>query len=329
MGDHAKRRNWAAVRQMSLGGLGGAAIVAFVFLALWLADFVPARHAGPADAASIAAFNERLTKIEQASAKLPSPDPGVSERLSAGENAMKSLGIALTALTKRSDEAAARAEAADKAVTDLRDSVQSLAKNTSTAVSSADVETVQKRLAAIEQAVKNTAGDRAARLALTAAALRDAVVRGAPFATELGEARSLGADEKHLAPLAPFAANGVPSAAALAQDLRALIPMLAKSAGALTPSGNFLDRLQANTSKLVRIRPVDAPAGDDSSTVLARIEMEAAHADIDGALADLGKLDATTQTSARDWVAKAQARQTAIAAARQFAVDATHALGKR
>jgi hypothetical protein len=214
-------------------------------------------------------------------------------------------------------------------VTELRDSVQGFTKNTSAGPSPADVESLQKRLAALEQAARSTTGDKAARLALTAAALRDAVVHGAPFAAELGEARALGADEKHLAPLAPFAANGVPAAATLAQELRALIPALVKASGAQAPSGSFLDRLQANASKLVRIRPVDAPTGDDSSAVLAQIEVETAHADIDGALTDLGKLDATTRALARDWIAKAQSRQAAIAAARQFSADTMRALGKR
>jgi hypothetical protein len=327
----AKPWNWAAARQMFFAGLGGAAIVVLVFLGVWLAGLVPARHASPVDAgsASVRALNERLANIESSIAKAPASGPGVSERLSAADNAVKSLGIALTALNKRSDEVAARVDAADRAVTELRDSVQGLAKNTSAGLSPADVETLQKRLATLEQAVRSATGDKAARLALTAAALRDAVVRGAPFAAELGEARYLGADEKQLAPLAPFAANGVPAAATLAQELRALIPALVKASGAQAPSGGFLDRLQANASKLVRIRPVDAPVGDDTSAVLARIEVETAHVDIDGALADLGKLDATTRALARDWIAKAQSRQTAIAAARQFSADAMRALGKR
>jgi hypothetical protein len=327
----AKPWNWAAARQMFFAGLGGAAIVALVFLGVWLAGLVPARHASPADAAtaSVAALNERLAKIESSIAKVPASDPGVSERLSAADNAVKSLGIALTALNKRSDEVAARADAADRAITELRDSVQGLSRNTSTSLSPADIEALQKRLTALEQAVRSTTGDTAARLALTAAALRDAVIRGVPFSAELGEARSLGADEKHLAPLAPFAVNGVPAAATLAQELRALIPALVKASGAQAPGGGFLDRLQANASKLVRIRPVDALMGDDSSAVLARIEVETAHADIDGALTDVGKLDATTRALARDWIAKVQSRQAAIAAARQFSADTMHALGKR
>jgi len=139
---------------------------------------------------------------------------------------------------------------------------------------------------------------------------------------------SVGADEKGLAPLVPFAEKGAPTNAALAQELRALIPALMKLSGAQAPTG-FLERLEANASKLVRIRPVDAPAGDDASAVLARIEIEAAHAAIDDAIVDLGKLDAATRAPAQEWIRKAQARQAAFAAVRQFASEATHALGKR
>ena len=329
--DGTKQQNWAAARQIIFAGLGGAAILAVIVLGVWLAGLVPGRYAGPADAGSVsvAALNDRLAKIEASVARAPAGDSGVSERLSAADNAVKSLGIALTALNKRSDEVAARAEAADKAITELRDSVQGLSRTTSGALSAADVEALQKRLATLEQAVRSTTGDKSARLALTAAALRDAVIRGVPFTAELEEARALGADEKHLAPLASFAASGVPSAATLAQELRALIPALAKASGAQSSGGDFLDRLQANASKLVRIRPVGTPTGDDASAVLARIEVETAHADIDSALVDLGKLDATTRASARDWIAKAQSRQAAITAARQFAADTMHALAKR
>ena len=79
----------------------------------------------------------------------------------------------------------------------------------------------------------------------------------------------------------------------------------------------------------MRIRPVDAPAGDDASAVLARVEIEVAHAAIDDAIVDLGKLDAAARAPAQDWITKAQARQAAFAAARQIASEATHALGKR
>jgi hypothetical protein len=331
-------RPTTATWQIFAAGLAGAAIMTAALVALWFADLVPSRDAGPitAEPASVAALNQRMAKIEASVAKLPTSDTGTSERLSAADNAMKSLGIALTALNKRSDEVAAnaadaraRADASEKALTELRDSVQDLTKNTSAGLSPTDVDTVQKRLAALEQAIKTAPTDRSARLALSAAALRDAVTSGAPFTAELAEVKVLGGDENALAPLLPLAASGVPPPAALAQELRVLIPAMVKASGTQAPAGGFLERLQANASKLVRIRPVDAPAGDDASAVLARVEIESAHADIDGALADLGKLDETVRAPAEAWIAKARARQAAIVAARDLAADTARALGKQ
>ena len=83
------------------------------------------------DPAATAALNDRLAKIEAAAARPQASDQGMSERLSAADNAMKSLGIALTAINKRHDETAARAaeararaDAAEKAVTQMRASMQ-------------------------------------------------------------------------------------------------------------------------------------------------------------------------------------------------------------
>jgi hypothetical protein len=281
-----------------------------------------------------AALNDRIARIEAAVARPQGADPSVSERLSAADNAIKSLGIALTALTRRSDEnaagaaeARARADAAEKAVAQLRAGMQNISKNTG-GLSPAEVDSVQKRITALEEVAKAIPTDSPARLALSAAALRDAVMSGAPFVAELAEAKSLGADEKALAPLTLFAQTGVPTNAALAQELRALIPALLKSSGAQAPTG-FLDRLEANAGKLVRIRPVGAPTGDDASAVLARVEIELAHAAIDDALTDLAKLEPAVRAPAQDWIRKAQSRQAAFAAARQFASETTHALGKR
>jgi hypothetical protein len=339
-----KQQAWLSAPALA-GGFFGAAIMALGLGALWLAGAVPVRYADSGDAGAqistqakdaLDAIAQRVGRIEGALARLPASDPSVPERLSAADNAMKSLGVAMAALTKRSDEAAgnaadarARAEAAGNAVTQLRDNVQSLSKNTSAGLSPTDVDAVQKRIAALEQAAKASATDNAARLALGAAALRDAAASGEPFVAELDEVRSLGADEKSLAPLVPFASSGVPTVKVLAQELRALIPVLIKTSGGQVPSGGYLERLEAGAARLVRIRPVDAPAGDDASAVLARVEKEAASAAIDDALTDLGKLDAATRAPAEAWIGKAQARQAAIAAARQLASKASHALGRQ
>ena len=327
-------------------GFAGAAFMTIVLVALWFAGLVPARDTAPntapntvlagVDAASIAALNERIGKIESSVAKFPASDATMAQRLAAADNSVKSVNAALAALNKRGDELAAiaaearaRADSAEKAVADLRSSLQDISRNASAAPSAADVDVVQKRLAAMEQAIKSAPNDRAARLAVSAAALRDAVTNGGPFAAELDEVKSLGAGDQALAPLAPFAASGIPQAGPLAAELRAVIPAMVKASGAQAPARGFLERLEANAEKLVRIRPVDAPAGDDPSSVLARIEVESTRGNIDGLLSDLGKLDAATRAPAQAWIARAQARQAAIAAARRLAADTAHALAKR
>ena len=330
------RASWLSGPALA-GGITGAAVAVIAFLALWLAGAAPVRHAVSTEPnARLDVLAQRIAKVEAALAKIPANDPSVSERLSAVDNAMKSLGIALTALNKHSEEATAgaadarvRADAAEKSVAQLRSSLQDLSRNTSAGQSSADVNALQKRIAVLEQTTKSTPVDVGARLAQTVTALRDAVVSGVPFVAELDAARSLGVDENTLKLLAPFAAHGMPTAAALGRELSALLPALSKAAGSQGSGGSFLERIEANASKLVRIRPVGAPAGNDASTVLARIEVEAAHADIDGALTDLAKLDAAIRAPAQSWIDKARARQAGLTAARQLVGDATRALGRR
>jgi hypothetical protein len=325
-------------------GLAGGVAAAIVFSALWLSGLVPSRSGVANDADSIDALTERVTKIESTLADQPKSDNRVTERLAAAENAMKSLAVALTALNKRSDDvvanaaqARAQADAAEKAVTQLRGSVQDAAKDAAATVAPGDVEALQQRIAALEQSAKSArddiakaaAAETSARLAVVAAALRTAVVSGAPYSAELAQAKSLGADEKALAPLGSFAASGVPSAAALAQELRALLPQMRKASGAKAASGNFLERLEANASKLVRVQPVEAPAGDDASAVLARLDVAAARTDIAGALSDLAKLPDAARAPAQAWTAKARAREAALAAARDFAAATARTLGER
>ena len=367
--DRPADNSWTSISPPTLAaGIAGAAVVSLVMFGLWLTGLVPIRYAGstamrarvtglemqvhdlqnrPAgtiDTKSIDALNERLGKIETTIAKLPAGDPGMAERLAAADNAMKALGLALTALNRRSDDIAGnaalareRAEAAEKAVTELRTSVQELTKNTTAGISSADLDVLQKRIAGLEQSAKTAREDIAksatidtpSRLALSAAALRDAAASGAPFAAELAQTKSLGADDKTLALLEPYAAAGMPSQAALEQELQTLIPAMVKASGAQAAPGGFLERLQANAANLVRIRPVDAPPGDDASAVLARVEIDAVRADIAAALNDISKLSDATRAPAQAWIKKANARQAALAAARQISADTARALAPK
>jgi hypothetical protein len=334
-------------------GAAGAAAVMLVAAALWFSGLLPLRYAASTDTATqaladgkaIDALTQRVGKIEETMNQLPAGDTVVAQRLTAADSGMKSLGVALAALNHRTDDAIAnaaqareRADAAAKTVAELQASFKAIGP---TEVSRADIAALDKRIAALESAaqtaradiskIATTSGgnDNAARLALSAAVLRDAVLAGAPFADELAAVKQLGGDDKTLSPLAPFAATGLPAAQALAQELGALLPAMLKISDAQAAAGGFLDRLEANAGRLVRIRPVNAPPGDDASAVLARLESDAAKADIPAALTALGKLPDATRAPAPAWIAKAQARQAALAAARQYAVDTARALGPK
>jgi len=328
-----------------IAGAAGAVTMTVILFGLWLTGLLPVRYeASPgstqqlaADSKAIDAFSQRVSKIEETISKMQAS----GERLTAAENTLKSLDIALAALNKRSDAAVAnaaqgraRADEAMMAVNDLRASIDAT-KSSSGGISATDFDTLQQRIAALEQSAKavreeiakTSSGDSAARQALSAAALRDAVVSGAPFAAELAQAKSLGAIDKEISVLEPFAATGIPSPAALAQELHNLLPAMVNLAGAQAPQGGFLERLQVNAGKLVRIRPVDAPPSDDPLAVLSRIENDVAKSDVAAALADLGKLPNPIRAPAQDWISKAQAREGALKAARQYAAAAARAIG--
>ena len=194
-------------------------------------------------------------------------------------------------------------------------------------------------MAALERASKTLAddvaksltvagGDRPLRTAVAAQALRAAVEHGAPFAAELNAAKAVAADPKPFAPLEAFATGGLPSAAALARQLSDLAPAMLKTTSAPAPEGGFLDRLQANAEKLVRIRPIDEAPGDDPAAVVSRAQAKAARADFTGAVTELNALPANVRAPAEDWIKKVEARNAAVNASRHLVTDALAALGK-
>ncbi len=363
------RRGFGGIAAGIATGFAGAVIAIAVLAALWAAGVLPiassgtdrsaeiaalqkqvealqnrpAASAAAADSKAVEALRQTVVKLESDIAKLPRGDATAAARLTAIDNAMNALSVSIGKLSKRSEDIAAKANdaqasaaKAEKAVADLRDSVQHAAKAAAPTVDPAKLDALQQQVSALEQSLKTTrdqiagtsATDKPARLALSALSLRAAVVSGQPYQAALAQAKALGADDKALAPLAPFAATGLPSKTALAHELHALLPALLKASGAQKPPSGFLDRLQANASRIVRISPVNAPQGDTPADVLARLEVAAAHDDIAAALAALAKLPQSVRAPAQDWIAKAKARQAALAAAGSFAASAARALGQ-
>ncbi len=251
----------------------------------------------------------RLGKLESAvnAPRAPVTDPVVLGRITAAENAAKSTADNVAGLTRRIDTL-------ETALRETNGQIQQLATVTAE---------MQARLRET-----GAGADRPSRLAVAASALRGAVERGEAYAAELAIVKPLTPDSGAVAMLEPFAASGVPSQAALGQELAVIVrPMVATPAEA-PRDGTFLEKLQANAEKLVRIRPIDEARGDDRVAVLSRIEQRAAQGNIAGAQAELAKLppDVRSQASLQAWTAKAEARGKAVEAARKLAADAVTAL---
>lgn len=357
-------------------GLAGGLVVALVLFALWLTGMVPIRYAGTtAMRARVSvlemkvndlgnrpvvrndafeALSRRVAEQEKTFAALkaasPANDPAkdsakdsaLAQRLDAAENAMKSVGVALAALSTRVDGVAARADSAEKAAAAAAKDATAIDRQNVARDSAADAQ-VAARIAVLEKSVSDLAAarnaetvDRAARRALAVLALREAVLSGEAYDVELKAASALGVDKAALATLEPLAASGVPGAAALARDLAALVPALRAVVQTEVPqqSGTgFLDRLEANAAKLVRVRPISgaggSTTGSDPQAVIARVEQHAARGDIAAALTDLKSLPPRSRAPADGWIARAEARAAALQASRVLLADTSRAFGSR
>jgi hypothetical protein len=353
--DTPRRRGWlpAGVSMIGAGVLGAGIVLAVLGsmgvlvnpndglsavdarlagLELEVRDLAARAPAAGVDARALDEVVGRVDTLEAAvvTSRPATGDPSFSNRIAAINGEVKALAETIGTLGRRNDEAAAAARTAQTRSDATAAAVAALAQKlpAGAAVERSQVEALAARVAAVETSEKTAArGDQAVRLVLVATALKSAVERGDPFAGELAAAKALGADPKLTAALEPFAASGVPTSAALARELAALAPSLRPAASAPAREG-FLERLQVNAEKLVRVRPTDEVAGTDAAAIASRVETKAAQEDIAGAQAELAKLSTTARAPAEAWLKQAQARNGALDASRRLAADALAGLGK-
>jgi len=354
----ARLRSGFSMATVAAGVVGGL-LVALVLFVLWLTGLVPIRYAGStamrarvavlemqvqelanrpaAGARAREELAQRLDKVEQTLAqppKPPAPDPALEQRLAAAENALKSVGVALAALGNRIDAGAARIDAAEKAAADAAAAAKAERAAHDSAAAAPDpalaarLETVAREASAAQAALGGAAAEgRRIKAALAALALRDGALSGRPFAAELAAAKTLGVDAAVLAALEPLAAAGIPGEAALAQKLVPLLSTLRSASAPAAPRG-FLDQLEANASRLIRIRPVgEAATGSDPASVIARAEALAAKPDVAATAATLKALPADLRAPADGWITKVEARQAAREAAGRLSAAAARLLG--
>jgi hypothetical protein len=310
-----------------VSGAGAAALVIGVAWFLgWPGEVAPPTAAPQANAA-IDALASRVAGIEAKLAKPPAsaPDPAVASRIEALEKSYASLRGELAGVRAQSEKLAA-------AVND----VKSTPRESSPPV---DLSAINERLAQVERAIRaqtaevaqestKPADDLPLRRVVAAALLDVSVRHGDAYTAALAAAKSLTTDADGLKPLDGFAASGVPSANALSRELLILVPKLSPPVPENSTTGSGLvDRLQAGAAKLVRIQRTDA-VGNDRGAVVARVTAAALRNDMAEARRELNTLAPAERAAAQAWLDKADARDAALAASRQFATEAMAALAQ-
>ena len=202
-----------------------------------------------------------------------------------------------------------------------------------------DLSAINERIAQIERAARAQNAELSKEIAkpaddvplrrIVAAALLDVLVRtGDPYPAAIAAAKALAPNPDALKPLEGFAASGVPNAASLSRELLTLVPKLSPPAPETSTTGTgIVDRLQAGAAKLVRIERSDA-VGTDRGAVVARVTAAALRNDFAEARRELKTLAPADRAAAQAWLDKADARDAALAASRQFAADAMATLAK-
>lgn len=332
------------------GAAGAAAVLAAAWLGGWSMTAEPP-VSSVADASAVAALAARMSALEadfRTAAALPqatgTDSAGLGPRLTALEQAVATMGDELAAAeaatgkldtsvgTLQSELAALKTTPREGApMPDLAPIESRIAEVATIAESArAAAAKAEARMDAEAGADRRGAGtDQPLRRAVTAMQLEAAVRQGEPYARLLVAAKSFAADAAPLAPLESFAAGGVPRAAVLGAELQALLPALAKRRE--TPASDeagLLDRLQASATRLVRIRRENPAEGDSHEAVASRAVAAAQRGDLAAARQELTTLPAAQRAALSGWLARADAREAALAAARAYAADAVAALAQ-
>ncbi len=298
-----------AFLSMLVAGFTGAIAALLVLGAWWFADSsggssrILSRFPSTTAKSDMESPGKRVTKAD-AKAPVSSPDPAFTARIDALEKSVASL---------RSDLDEIKAAPAP----------------------APDTSAIEERMSKIERATVALTGEMAStqkaasddprlRRIAVAATLDAAVNRGEPYAVALSAARSAADDASILQPLDQFADKGVPPASVLNRELIGLLTPTKPPPPPPQPSG-VLDRLTQSALKLVRVRRVD---DDEAARIAARATSAARRDDLAAARREIEPLSGPDRAPLAAWIEKVDAREAALAAARQFASNAAATLPK-
>jgi hypothetical protein len=308
------------------GAVAASLVICVGWMLGWPAVLPATSSAPPFNAAVVDDLAARVAGIEARISKPAAavPDPAMANRVEALEKSLASLRGDLAGLRAQSEKLST---AVSEAKSTPRESAPSV-----------DLSAINERIAQVERAARAQASETAQQGAkpaddvplrrVVAASVLDVSARqGEPYLAALAAAKSLAENADALKPLDGFATTGVPNAASLSRELLTLVPKLLPAQENATGGSGIVDRLQAGAAKLVRIERTDG-VGNDRGAVVARVTAAALRNDFAEARRELKTLAPADRAAAQAWLDKADARDAALAASRQFASEAMAALAK-
>ena len=318
------------------GAVAAALVIGVGSMLGWPAIQPASAPPAPQLSTAIDALTARVAGLEPKVSK-PVPDPASAARTEALEKTVAALRAELAATRAQGEKLAS-------AVNEVKSAPRG------DGAASPDLSGIDERIAKIESQMRTQGAEIAqqgSKLAdtkadakpaddmplrrLVAAALLDVLVRiGEPYPTALAATKALTPNPDVLKPLDQFAEKGVPNAGRLSAELLVLVPKLSpatQQSTATTTGTGIVERLQAGAAKLVKIERTDT-VGNDRGAVVARITAAALRNDANEARRELKTLEPADRAAAQSWLERADARDAALAASRQFAADAMAALGK-
>jgi hypothetical protein len=313
------------------GAVAAALVIGVGSMLGWPAVQPASAPLAPQLSSAVDALTARVAGLEPKVGK-PVPDPASAARTEALEKTVAALRAELAATRAQGEKLAS-------AVNDVKSAPRG------DGATSPDLSGIDARIAKVESLMRTQSAEIAqqgSKLAdakpaddmplrrLVSAALLDVLVRiGEPYPVALAATKALTPNPDVLKPLDQFAEKGVPNAGRLSSELLALVPKLSPAAqpSTATTGTGIVERLQAGAAKLVKIERTDT-AGTDRGAVVARITAAALRNDFNEARRELKTLEPDDRAAAQSWLERADARDAALAASRQFASDAMAALGK-
>ena len=321
------------------GAVAAALVIGVGWMLGWPLIQPAATPAPQLNAAAIDDLTARIAGLETKAGKPVAPvaDPAAATRMESLEKSLAALRGELATTRTQSEKLASTisevksAARADGAPAPDLSAIDAHIARIETAVRAQAAEIAQQagKIAETKAADARPADDLPLRR-VVASALLDVLVRvGDPYQAALASAKALSPNADALKPLDQFAATGVPSTAKLAGELLTLVPKLSPPPppDTATSGSGIVERLQASAAKLVKIERIDT-SGTDRGAVVARTTAAALRNDSNEARRELKTLAPADRAAVQTWLDKADARDAALAASRQFATDAMAVLAK-